>query len=58
MAAPDIDVDVFRSDFGDITGPAPRFTIFVSQDDRALALSRRIGGDITWLGAINTSDEP
>ena len=58
MAAPDIDVDVFRSDFGDITGPRPRFTIFVSQDDRALAFSRRIGGDITRLGAINPNDEP
>ena len=58
MAAPDIDVDVFRSDFGDITGPRPGFTIFVSQDDRALAFSRRIGGDITRLGAINPNDEP
>jgi esterase/lipase superfamily enzyme len=58
MAASDIDVDVLRSDFGDITGPRPRFTIFVSQHDRALAFSRRIGGDITRLGAINPNDEP
>ena len=36
----------------------PKFTIFVSQDDRALAASRFISGDVQRLGAINPADEP
>ena len=36
----------------------PRFTLFVSQDDRALAISRRVWGDIPRLGSINPEQAP
>jgi esterase/lipase superfamily enzyme len=58
LASPDIDVDVFRSQFLDIPPPRPRITLFVSKDDRALAVSRRISGGIDRLGAIDPDIEP
>ena len=36
----------------------PSFTLFVSQDDRALAVSRRVWGSAARLGAINPDQEP
>lgn len=58
MAAPDVDVDVFRSDFLAIPEPRPRITVLISRDDRALAISRRIAGGIDRLGAIDPDAEP
>lgn len=58
LAAPDVDVDVFRSQIADMGNPHPQFTLFVSQDDRALAVSRRVWGDVSRLGAINPEQEP
>lgn len=58
LAAPDVDVDVFQSQIGDIQGKLPRFTMFVSQDDRALAVSRRVWGSTVRLGAIDPDVEP
>ncbi len=58
LAAPDVDVDVFRSQVRDFGTPRPRLTLFVSQDDQALALSRWLGGDVQRLGAINPEAEP
>lgn len=58
LAAPDVDVDVFRSQIDDMGAQRPRFTLFVSQDDRALAFSRRVWGDIPRLGSINPETEP
>lgn len=58
MAAPDVDVDVFRSDFLQIPEPRPRITVFTSSDDRALAISRRLSGGIDRLGAIDPDVEP
>lgn len=58
LAAPDVDVDVFRSQISDIHGKLPRFTVFVSQDDRALAVSRRVWGSTARLGAIDPDTEP
>ena len=58
LAAPDVDVDVFRSQIADIHGKRPRFTVFVSQDDRALAVSRRVWGSTARLGAIDPDAEP
>ncbi len=37
---------------------APHFTLFVSQDDRALSLSRRISGNIDRLGQVDPTVEP
>jgi esterase/lipase superfamily enzyme len=58
LASPDIDVDVFARQWTEMGEKRPQFTIFVSQDDRALAASRFISGDVQRLGAINPADEP
>ena len=57
LAAPDVDVDVFEHQILRI-GPTPRVTLFVSRDDRALELSRRLAGGVDRLGAIDPSQEP
>jgi esterase/lipase superfamily enzyme len=60
LAAPDVDVDLAKQAIADL-GPKlkrPSFTLFVSQDDRALAVSRRIWGSAARLGAINPDQEP
>jgi esterase/lipase superfamily enzyme len=58
LAAPDVDVDVFRSQIADMGKQRPRFTLFVSRDDRALAVSRRVWGDVSRLGAIDPEQSP
>jgi esterase/lipase superfamily enzyme len=58
LAAPDVDVDLFQGEIAALGNPRPRFTLFVSQDDRALAVSRRLWGDVARLGAINPQQEP
>ena len=58
LAAPDVDVDVFRSQIADMGKQHPTFTLFVSQDDRALAFSRRVWGDVARLGSIDPEQAP
>ncbi|MCA1370448.1 alpha/beta hydrolase [Bradyrhizobium sp. BRP14] len=58
LASPDIDLDVFAKQFVELGERRPKFTIFVSQDDRALAVSRLISGDVSRLGAIDPTVEP
>lgn len=58
LASPDLDVDVFSKQFLAMGKQHPRFTLFTSRDDKALALSRRISGNIDRLGQINPSIEP
>jgi esterase/lipase superfamily enzyme len=58
LAAPDVDVDVFRSQIADMGKQHPQFTLFVSQDDRALAFSRRVWGNIPRLGSIDPEVAP
>ncbi|TBZ18928.1 alpha/beta hydrolase [Rhizobium leguminosarum] len=58
LASPDLDVDVFGRQFASLGKERPHFTVFVSQDDRALALSRRISGNVDRLGQIDPSVEP
>jgi esterase/lipase superfamily enzyme len=58
LASPDLDVDVFRSQFMALGVKHPHFTIFVSRDDRALSVSRRISGNVDRLGQINAAEEP
>ncbi|MDX8516351.1 alpha/beta hydrolase [Mesorhizobium captivum] len=58
LASPDVDVDVFRTQIDDMGKQHPQFTLFVSQDDRALALSRRIWGNIPRLGSIDPEKAP
>lgn len=58
LAAPDLDVDVFGRQIAEIGRTGPKFTIFTSQDDRALLVSRRISGNVDRLGQIDPAAEP
>jgi esterase/lipase superfamily enzyme len=58
LVAPDVDVDVFRTQFARIGNKGPRFLLFVSQDDQALSLSQAIWGGGQRLGNIDPSQEP
>ena len=58
LASPDIDLDVFAKQWVDMGPHRPKFTLFVSQDDRALAASSFISGDVSRLGAIDPTAEP
>ncbi|WP_245258620.1 alpha/beta hydrolase [Methylopila sp. M107] len=60
LAAPDVDVDVFRQQLGEMGPPneRPHFTIFTSTDDRALLVSSRIAGKVPRLGAVDPKAEP
>lgn len=58
LASPDVDVDVFRSQIADMGSQHPNITLFVSRDDRALATSKRVWGDVARLGAIDPTQAP
>ncbi|MDK4743082.1 alpha/beta hydrolase [Rhizobium sp. LEGMi198b] len=58
LASPDIDIQVFAKQYVEMGAPRPKFTIFVSQDDKALAVSSFITGRVSRLGAINPTEEP
>ncbi|SEF79666.1 alpha/beta hydrolase [Bosea lathyri] len=58
LASPDVDVDVFRTQVAEIGKGRTKFTLFVSQDDRALAVSRRLWESTARLGAIDPEVEP
>ena len=50
LAAPDIDIDVFKSQLRRFGKPRKPFYVILSQDDRALFLSRTIAGGVTRVG--------
>lgn len=58
LAAPDVDVDVFRTQIEQIKQPRPSITVFVSRDDKALAVSRSVWGSSQRLGSIDPDQEP
>jgi esterase/lipase superfamily enzyme len=60
LAAPDLDFDVFRREIAEIeaSDKNPPVTLFVSQDDYALAASRELAGNEPRLGAIDPNAEP
>jgi esterase/lipase superfamily enzyme len=58
LASPDIDIQVFAKQYVEMGSPKPKFTIFVSQDDRALAASSLITGRVARLGGIDPAAEP
>ena len=58
LAAPDVDVDVFQNEIADMGDAHPKFTLFASRDDKALALSGWIWGSDARLGAIDPKAEP
>jgi esterase/lipase superfamily enzyme len=55
LAHPDLDIDVFRAQLARI-GRADNISLFVASDDRALALSRRLAGQVR-LGAADLTDK-
>lgn len=58
LAAPDVDFDVFRRQIALIDERRPVFTLFVSREDEALAVSRRVWGDKVRVGGIDPDEEP
>lgn len=57
LASPDIDPQVFARQYEALGPDAPRVTIFVSRDDRALLISRLLAGKLR-LGSIDPDQEP
>jgi esterase/lipase superfamily enzyme len=57
LAAPDIDVDVFKSQMRRFGKPRKPFYIVVSKDDKALGASRVIAGGQERLGADGNTAE-
>lgn len=56
LAAPDIDLDVFRAQAKGIGQLVPPITVLASPDDRALQFSNRLGGDRERLGGLDVRD--
>ncbi len=56
LAAPDIDIDVFRAQMARI-GSNARVSVFAQADDRALSVSSTLAGSRTRLGALDLDDK-
>lgn len=56
LAAPDIDVDVFRAQLRDIGKMRTPITLLVSKVDRALSVSSLIGGERQRIGRMDIND--
>jgi len=50
LAAPDIDIDLFASQLRAVPPERRRFTVLISRDDKALAVSRRLAGGVPRVG--------
>jgi esterase/lipase superfamily enzyme len=57
LAAPDIDIDVFKAQLRRFGKPQKPFYVVLSQDDRALFLSRTIAGGVTRVGDSSDTEE-
>ena len=53
LAAPDVDFDLFVEQLDDLSPIKDRFFVFVSKDDKALTLSRRIAGGVARVGSAD-----
>lgn len=58
LVAPDVGVDMFRTEMQGMGKSRPRFLLFASQDDGALNFSKTIGGGVERIGAIDPAQEP
>ncbi len=56
LASPDIDIDLFRSQMGELNNNFDRFFILLSRDDSALLASRRIAGGVPRVGAADAEE--
>jgi esterase/lipase superfamily enzyme len=57
LAAPDVDIDLAREYVMTMGERRPHITLFVSKDDRALAVSQKVWGS-QRLGSIDPDEEP
>jgi esterase/lipase superfamily enzyme len=55
MAAPDVDRDIFVQEMPEVAKVAKGLTLYASSKDRALALSKRLAGNIPRAGDVPTS---
>lgn len=55
LASPDIDIDLFRTQLTVFPEKERQFYVLISEDDRALELSRRLGGGISRVGAADAT---
>lgn len=53
LAAPDLDVDVFRRQWVEMGQRRPHFTIVASKNDKALGVSRLISGGVERVGGTD-----
>jgi len=58
LVAADVDVDVFRTEIRRMGSPRPRFSLFISQKDEALAFSQFIWDGVPRVGEVDPSQEP
>jgi len=56
LASPDIDVDVFKKQLAPFPVEDRRFYVLISEDDKALALSRRIAGGVNRVGDASADE--
>ncbi len=56
LAAPDIDIDVFRKQMKVIGPDHPPMIVLVSPDDRALLISRRLSHSKSRVGTLDVTD--
>lgn len=56
MAAPDIDLDVFKAQLSHLPKSKRNFYIFVSKNDKALGFSKRVSGGIDRVGASSAEE--
>ena len=56
LVSPDIDAEAFRQQVAVIGPLSPPMMVLVAPDDRALAISRRLAGSRTRVGALDVND--
>lgn len=55
LAAPDIDLDLFKSQLAYLPRKHRNFFVFVSEDDKVLGVSKRISGGVPRVGASHAA---
>jgi esterase/lipase superfamily enzyme len=56
LASPDIDLDLFRNQIATLPRDKSKLFVLISEDDKALALSRRIAGGVDRVGDAQASE--
>jgi esterase/lipase superfamily enzyme len=56
LAAPDIDIDLFRSQLGMIEKDHQKLFVLTSKDDSVLSFSRRISGGVVRVGSADSAE--